>query len=1081
MKRYVATAAMLWGFLLSGPLIAWPAQAAAGLAIAQLQRDTPIDFEQEILPVLKSNCLACHNRTKAKGELVLETPQTILKGGDSGAAVVPGKSAESLLLKVAAHQMEDTIMPPVGNKANARDLTTQELGLLKLWIDQGAKGEVRGLGAIEWQPLPDGLNPIYAVALTADGQWAACARANQIFVYHLPSRKLVTRLGDPQLSTDIAAARPGPAHRDLVQSLAFNFDGTLLASGSYREVKLWRRPRNVIQFQSAMSNGCVGASSPDGKWLAVGTKDGHISLFDATGQIVRDLGGSEARITCLAFSGDGSKLLSGSAGTSARIWNVATGKEIVQIPASTEINAVAWLAFDKKVALAGASPLIHIFQLPEAPEEMAMPLRHLQGHEGPVTSLAAGANGARLLSGGADGSVRLWNIENEELIQEMDQDSPVTAVAVCGDGKRFASAGLNNIAKLWNAEDGKLMAELKGDRYAQEMVAEMERSLVVATNDVIYRKNGLETLEKDHKAQLERVTRAIATNDVTEKAFAEKQKNFKDATEMTDKAEKNLAAAHDEIKRLTEAFEGADKLAKEAARRAKAAATKATQAKLLADQAAQTKADADKVAVDTAMLASKAKLARSREEAPDEAKVAADKMAREAEAVAVQAKAFAESAASDADQKQKAAAEAKSLADKAIDDVAARAFAAGQSKVPFDNISAEAPEKLKQATNTLTAATKTLAEAEKDFKRAETRRSVVSHEFELAAAAAQRSSNTVATAKTALELAKQKQKRADSDLDAARKASAEAEKLIRALTFSPDHRILATAGDDRLIHTWSAKTGAAFETFQRHVDTVLSLVFLAADTVVSVGADSAVYGWNLNPLWTLERRIGNSGDPNSPLIDRVMAVRFSPDGQYLASGGGEPSRGGEIKIWQISDGQLWKEFDNVHSDSVLSLDFSADGQLLASGAADRFARVVELPSGKVLKTFEGHTHHVTGVSWKRDGRILATGGADGVVKIWDFVTGERRKNVDGFGKEVTAIQFIGVTDQAVAASGDSLVRTLNEKGEKLREFAGAKDFVHSVAVTPDGRTVVAGGQDSVLRIWNGADGKEVASFTAPAK
>src|SRR5437867_3306904 len=76
------------------------------IPIAELKRTTAVDFEKEILPILKSNCLACHNQTTTKGELVLETPQTILKGGESGPVIVPGKSDGSLLLKLAAHQQK---------------------------------------------------------------------------------------------------------------------------------------------------------------------------------------------------------------------------------------------------------------------------------------------------------------------------------------------------------------------------------------------------------------------------------------------------------------------------------------------------------------------------------------------------------------------------------------------------------------------------------------------------------------------------------------------------------------------------------------------------------------------------------------------------------------------------------------------------------------------------------------------------------------------------------------------------------------------------------------------------------------
>src|SRR5688572_6888670 len=166
-----------------------PPKDVQPISIADIKRSDAVDFEREILPILKNNCLACHNQTKAKADLILETPQTILKGGESGPAVRPGKSAESLLLKVAAHQ-DKPAMPPRENKVAAANLTPEQLGLLKLWIDQGAKGEVRALAPLEWQAVPDMLNPIFAVALSQDGQLAACSRGNQIFVYHVPSRQL---------------------------------------------------------------------------------------------------------------------------------------------------------------------------------------------------------------------------------------------------------------------------------------------------------------------------------------------------------------------------------------------------------------------------------------------------------------------------------------------------------------------------------------------------------------------------------------------------------------------------------------------------------------------------------------------------------------------------------------------------------------------------------------------------------------------------------------------------------------------------------------------------------------------------
>jgi WD40 repeat protein len=336
----------------------------------------------------------------------------------------------------------------------------------------------------------------------------------------------------------------------------------------------------------------------------------------------------------------------------------------------------------------------------------------------------------------------------------------------------------------------------------------------------------------------------------------------------------------------------------------------------------------------------------------------------------------------------------------------------------------------------------------------------------------------VTQSKAAIEQAEDFETETDSALCAATKAAAESDQPVRSLAFSPDNRTLASAGDDGLLHLWSAENGAAFETLKGHKGAVLTVAFANDGNLVSGAADRSVVVWDLKAEWKLDRSIG-TGDANSPLIDRINAVRFSPDGKSLATGGGEPTRDGEIKLWQVDTGQLIRSFTNVHSDAVFSLDFSPDGKYLASGAADKFVKVIELGTGKLVKQFEGHTHHVLGVSWNRNERTLASAGADNVVKIWDFVKGEKTKNIAGFDKEVTAISFVGYTDQALAASGDAKVRLVREDASEVRSFAGATDFVESAAATPDGRIVIAGGQDSVLRVWDGTDGKLLASFPPP--
>ncbi len=340
------------------------AASAAPIAIADLKRDKPVDFESEILPALRRNCIACHNSTKSEDHLVLETPQTILKGGDSGPAVVPKKSGESLLLKAAAH-LDDPTMPPPDNNVKAAPLTPDELGLIKLWIDQGAGGQVTASAApFKWQKLPPTVSPILAVAIAPDGQFAACGRANEIYVYHLSSGAQVARLVDPALAGESGAKAPGVAHRDLVQSLAFDPSGDLLASGGYREVKLWRRPHDVKLAELAGSGDAIRsmAISADGKFAATGEYGGAIRIWELpSGKSLATCSGHTAAVTGIRFSADGAKLFSGSLDKTIRAWTVADGKQVGQIDTPAPVNALTLAAAGAQICTGHADNVIRVW------------------------------------------------------------------------------------------------------------------------------------------------------------------------------------------------------------------------------------------------------------------------------------------------------------------------------------------------------------------------------------------------------------------------------------------------------------------------------------------------------------------------------------------------------------------------------------------------------------------------------------------------------------------------------------------------------------------------------------------------
>lgn len=111
--------------------------AAAGLGLAAElppPASRKIDFVKDIQPIFASRCYECHGEQKQRGELRWDVKKLALKGGESGAAIVPGKSAESLMIHLVSGQDPDKVMPEKGER-----LTPEQISLLRAWIDQGAK------------------------------------------------------------------------------------------------------------------------------------------------------------------------------------------------------------------------------------------------------------------------------------------------------------------------------------------------------------------------------------------------------------------------------------------------------------------------------------------------------------------------------------------------------------------------------------------------------------------------------------------------------------------------------------------------------------------------------------------------------------------------------------------------------------------------------------------------------------------------------------------------------------------------------------------------------------------------------
>jgi WD40 repeat protein len=214
----------------------------------------------------------------------------------------------------------------------------------------------------------------------------------------------------------------------------------------------------------------------------------------------------------------------------------------------------------------------------------------------------------------------------------------------------------------------------------------------------------------------------------------------------------------------------------------------------------------------------------------------------------------------------------------------------------------------------------------------------------------------------------------------------------------------------------------------------------------------------------MDRLIGKPDDA-ATLTNRVTALSFSSDARLLATGGGVPSRSGEVKIWNTTDGTLALNLPDPHSDTVNALAFSPDDSLIATAGSDRWARVFQVTDGRRTTSLEGHSGQVLSIAWRSDGLALATGGADKTLRFWDLLDGKQTRSLTSFTKEVSAVSWLGTGDTVASASGDAAVR-LNEEA-----LPGAKSFCFALASDPSGSLVAAGGEDGVLRIWQTASKK----------
>jgi WD40 repeat protein len=239
--------------------------------------------------------------------------------------------------------------------------------------------------------------------------------------------------------------------------------------------------------------------------------------------------------------------------------------------------------------------------------------------------------------------------------------------------------------------------------------------------------------------------------------------------------------------------------------------------------------------------------------------------------------------------------------------------------------------------------------------------------------------------------------------------------LIYHVTFSPDGKLLATAGFDNTVKLWEFPSGKEARTLAGHTGP-------------------------------------------------VYCVAFDPSGTMLASASVDKT----IRLWTVADGKPVREIKG-HTDIVDCIAFHKDGKLLASGSSDKTVRLWNPADGKEVKNLGGHEKAVYALNFSPDGKWLVSSGSEGLIKIWNLA--DQKEATSFTAKRGRAVQTLWAA--TIISAGSNNVYSPLTLALEQGSYFGHDGPVTGVLFTADSTRIWSiGMMDRTVRLWNLGDGKE---------
>lgn len=428
--------------LLAGPLV------LLAVAPAAVRGDDPKPPARptfdDVRPVLRKHCTACHNPDRPRGELDLSTLASLTTGGVSGPAAVPGKPDASPLYTLAAH-LDDPKMPP-----NKPKLPQRELDVIRDWIAGGmveaaAKTAAQAPpakpagGLVPPTPLPRP-TAVTAVAVSPAAPVAAVAGNKQVLVYDLAAGKLLGGLPFPE----------GEVH-----ALRFSRDGAVLVAGGGVggesgkvvgfDAATWKRLWAVGDEADAV---LAADLSPDKSRVVLGGPGRVVKVVTVPdGKPVHTFRKPTDWVLAAGFSPDGLLVAAGDRFGGLYVWEAKSGKDFWTLRGHTKgVTAVAFRADGNALASASEDGTVRVWDLHTGTEQTKW-----AAHPGGAQALDWQTSGF-LATGGRDGAVAVWNPAGEMASRVRTSADIVLRVGLTPDGKQVVAGDAAGALKRVNVD-----------------------------------------------------------------------------------------------------------------------------------------------------------------------------------------------------------------------------------------------------------------------------------------------------------------------------------------------------------------------------------------------------------------------------------------------------------------------------------------------------------------------------------------------------------------------------------------------------------------------------------------------------